>query len=163
MPGWSRMSGYGADRKCWHGSLPAAIGGNAENICSPRVLLTVVESECGAGGFRPNISVAAPFVWRCLTSSPVAPVSTPTGSPGAVTCPRFPQNVACGFPAPRSSAVGSQYCELLQLPIWEAQFWRQQRCPFFDLVVRLPVKAAACPTATTQHPSLKLPFWFRVQ
>src|ERR1019366_5722482 len=76
-----------------------------------------------------------------------------TGSPGAVTCPRFPQNVACGFPAPRSSAVGSQYCELLQLPIWEAQFWRQQRCPFFDLVVRLPVKAAACPTATTQHPS----------
>ncbi len=22
---------------------------------------------CGAGGFRPNISVAAPFVWRCLT------------------------------------------------------------------------------------------------
>ena len=27
-------------------------------------------------------------------------VSTPTGSPEAVARPRFPQNVACGFPAP---------------------------------------------------------------
>src|SRR4029077_15243682 len=29
-----------------------------------------------------------------------SPVSPPTGSPEAVTRPRFPQNVACGFPAP---------------------------------------------------------------
>src|SRR6478672_9783758 len=60
----------------------------------------MVESECDAGGFRSTISVAAPFVWRCLARSPVAPVSTPTGSPEAVARPRFPQNVACGFPAP---------------------------------------------------------------
>src|SRR5258708_7253769 len=33
-----------------------------------------------------------------------------TGSPEAVARPRLPQNVACGFPAPRSSAVGSQLC-----------------------------------------------------
>src|SRR3954470_14712678 len=32
-----------------------------------------------------------------------------TGSPGAVARPRFPQNVACGFPAPRSSTGGSQH------------------------------------------------------
>src|SRR3954454_23639950 len=31
-----------------------------------------------------------------------------TGSPEAVARLRFPQNVACGFPAPRSSAVASQ-------------------------------------------------------
>src|ERR1700736_4261371 len=31
-----------------------------------------------------------------------------TGSPEAVARPRLPQNVACGFPAPRSSAVCSQ-------------------------------------------------------
>jgi len=31
-----------------------------------------------------------------------------TGSPEAVTRLRFLQNVACGFPAPRSSAVDSQ-------------------------------------------------------
>jgi hypothetical protein len=34
--------------------------------------------------------------------------SSPTGSPEAVTRPRLPRNVACEFPAPRSSAVGSQ-------------------------------------------------------
>src|SRR5712671_3084994 len=39
-----------------------------------------VESECDAGGFRSPLSVAAPFVWRCLTRSPVAPVSTPRSS-----------------------------------------------------------------------------------
>ena len=27
----------------------------------------LVESECDAGGFRSTLSVAAPFVWRCLT------------------------------------------------------------------------------------------------
>ncbi len=30
------MSDAGAERKCWNGSLPAAIGGGAENICSSR-------------------------------------------------------------------------------------------------------------------------------
>ena len=34
----------------------------------------------------------------------------PTGSPEAVARLRFPQNVACGFTALRSSAVGSQHC-----------------------------------------------------
>src|SRR5438045_1205821 len=29
--------------------------------------------EMWRGGCRPNISVAAPFVWRCLTGSTVAP------------------------------------------------------------------------------------------
>src|ERR1019366_8261502 len=81
----------------------------------------LVESECGAGGFRPNISVAAPFVWRCLTSSPVLPFPH-TGSPEAVARLRFPQNVACGFPAPRSSAIGSQHREALQRPIGKMQF-----------------------------------------
>src|SRR5262245_29245474 len=33
----------------------------------------------------------------------------PTGSPEAVTRLRLPQNVACGFAALRSSAVGSQH------------------------------------------------------
>ena len=40
-----------------------------------------------------------------------------TGSPGAVARPRFPQNVACGFPAPRSSTGGSQHCKGLQLSV----------------------------------------------
>lgn len=42
---------------------------------------------------------------------------TPTGSPEAVTRPRLPQNVACGFPALRSSGVDSQHCVTLELRI----------------------------------------------
>ena len=38
---------------------------------------------------------------------------TPTGSPEAVARPRFPQNVACRFPALRSSEDGSQHGESL--------------------------------------------------
>src|SRR4029077_19138945 len=55
-----------------------------------------------------------------------------TGSPEAVARPRFPQNVACGFPAP--TLFGSCFTALqeLQLPVGEAQFRCQQRCPFFD-------------------------------
>ena len=50
---------------------------------------------------------------------PVGAVGTPvtrrpTGSPEAVTRPRLPQNVACGFTALRSSGVGSQHRRALQ-------------------------------------------------
>src|ERR1700730_2658149 len=78
-------------------------------------------------------------------------VSHPTGSPEAVARPRVPQNVACGFTAPRSSTVGSQHCKRLQLPIREAQLRLQQRCPFFDLVKGVPSEASACPAAAAQH------------
>src|SRR5215471_16870751 len=55
--------------------------------------------------------------------------SPPTGSPEAVARPRFPQNPACRFPAPGSSAVGSQHRECLHLPMRETQFWSQYfRC-----------------------------------
>ena len=49
----------------------------------------------------------------------------PTGSLEAVARLQFPQNVACGFPALRSSAGVSQHCKSLQLRIWEAQLWFQ--------------------------------------
>src|SRR5450755_2687646 len=50
--------------------------------------------------------------------------SPPTGSPEAVARPRLPQNVACGFPAPRSSAVGSQL-SLLSVQVsfpWSSEY-----------------------------------------
>jgi hypothetical protein len=53
------------------------------------------------------------------------PVSHPTGSPEAVVRLRFPQNVACGFPALRSSAGVSQHCKSLQLRVRETQLWFQ--------------------------------------
>jgi hypothetical protein len=48
-----------------------------------------------------------------------------TGSLEAVARLQFPQNVACGFTALRSSAVGLQHCKSLQLRIREAQLWLQ--------------------------------------
>src|SRR3974390_573879 len=38
--------------------------------------------EVWRGGFRSNISVAAPFVWRCLTGSTVAPFPHPAHRTG---------------------------------------------------------------------------------
>src|SRR5215831_13643940 len=57
------------------------------------------------------------------------------------------------FPHQRSSAVASQHCKRLQLPVGEAQFRCQQRCPFFDLVEGVPGEAAAGPAAAAQHPA----------
>ena len=48
-----------------------------------------------------------------------------TGSPEAVARLRFPQNVACRFTAPRSSAGDSQHCKSLQLRVRETQLWFQ--------------------------------------
>src|SRR6201998_1710673 len=39
------------------------------------------------GGGRSNISVAAPFVWRCLTGSAVAPFPHPAHRTGLADCP----------------------------------------------------------------------------
>ena len=75
----------------------------------------------------------------------------PTGSPEAFARLRFPQNVACGFTAPRSSAVGSQHCQHLQFPVGETQFWFQQPSPLFDLVEGIPGEATTCPAAAAQH------------
>ena len=48
-----------------------------------------------------------------------------TGSLEAVARLQFPQNVACGFPALRSSAGDSQHCKSLQLRVRETQLWFQ--------------------------------------
>ena len=94
-----------------------------------------VESECDAGGGRSTLSVAAPFVWRCLPRPPVAPVSTPTGWAEAVTRLRLPQNVACGFPALRSSGIGSQPfgCYSLESCCHGRRFISLHRWPYLPL------------------------------
>src|ERR1700757_1765083 len=102
------------------------------------------------GGCRPNISVAAPFVWRCLTGSTVAPFPH-TGWAEAVACLRLPQNVACRFPALRSSGVGSQHYESLQRPVGQPQSWSEQRDPLLEPNEGGPGKVAACPAAATEH------------
>src|SRR5262250_448783 len=55
-----------------------------------------------------------------------------TGSPTAVTHRRLPQNVACGFPALRSSDDDSQHSVLLQSRIRQAELRTLERVPPLD-------------------------------
>jgi hypothetical protein len=103
--------------------VPRSIHESARDIA--REIAKTGRVEVWRGCCRSNISVAAPFVWRCLTGSALAP-SPHTGSSGVVTHPRLPQNVACRFAALRSSGVGSQYCECLQRLVGQPQLWSQQ-------------------------------------
>ena len=69
-----RMSGYGAERKYRHGSIPGAIAGIAENKRTPRVLLIVTLR-------RPLVSISmtayfSPFKWsRALSHEICSPTS----------------------------------------------------------------------------------------
>src|SRR6266851_1617548 len=79
--------------------------------------------------------------------------SSPTGSPEAVARPRLPQNVACGFPAPRSSAVGSQL-SLLSVQVsfpWSADLLSEWKAvtpvawsPCRPRTIQLPLTASPC-------------------
>src|SRR6516162_4506426 len=63
-------------------------------------------------------------------------VSTSTGSAEAVTRLRLPQNVACGFPALRSSGVGSQHyfvCYLFESCCHGRRFISLHRWPYLPL------------------------------
>src|SRR4051812_12392061 len=75
----------------------------------------------------------------------------PTGWAEAVACLRLPQNVACRFPALRSSGVGSQHYESLQRPVGQPQSWSEQRDPLLEPIESGPGKVAACPAAATEH------------
>jgi CoA:oxalate CoA-transferase len=74
-------------------------------------------------GQHVDVSMAATMLAMIGIGGSLA--APPTGSREAVARLPLPQNVACGFTALRSSAVGSQHCKSLQLRIWEAQLWFQ--------------------------------------
>ena len=90
---------------------------SVSNVIPAQFRVLVVELECGAGGFRPNISVAAPFVWRCLTSSPVAPVSTPRSS-----------NRTCRSPASGSRTRSHAFTHDGPRPSWVRR--TSWKCPY---------------------------------
>src|SRR5437879_12657300 len=74
----------------------------------------------------------------------------PPGGRGRSPAPRLPQNVACRFPALRSSEVASQRGDSLQLRVREIQLWSQQRKPLLDLLELLPPDLPL-PTPSAQH------------
>src|SRR5229473_2934113 len=101
--------------------------------------------------------------YRCVRHKHTGPVpdgrgrdedfSSPTGSPEAVARPRLPQNVACGFPAPRSSAVGSQL-SLLSVQVsfpWSADLLSEWKAvtpvawsPCRPRTIQLPLTTSPC-------------------
>src|SRR5215472_14066539 len=76
---------------------------------------------------------------------------TPTGWVEAVTCLRLHQNVACRFPALRSSGVGSQHYESLQRRVWQPQSWSEQWDPLLEPIEGGPGEVPACQAAAKSH------------
>ena len=74
--------------------------------------LKAIEKDRPRGGNHGGIGIGA-----------VRLPDRPTGSSGAVTRSRLPHNVACRFPALRSSEVASQHSEGREPPIGDNQSW----------------------------------------
>ena len=85
--------------------------------------LFMTMKECALGRhfrFVQRLNVALRLKARVRATTWLRPN---TGWPEAVTRLRLPQNVACGFPALRSSERDSQHSECLELPVWQGQAW----------------------------------------
>src|SRR5215470_4925250 len=87
---------------------------------------------------------------RLMVGSPQEIAPPRTGWPEAVARLRLPRNVACGFPALRSSEVGSQHSHSLQLPVWEIELWSQQRKLRLDPMKHAPSNGAL-PAPAAKH------------
>src|SRR5712671_4563516 len=75
--------------------------------------------EVWRGGCRPNISVSAPFVWRCLNSSTMAPFPHPAHRTGHADLPHpaLGQDVTPLLSRATPSAVSEHSSELIGCPI----------------------------------------------
>src|SRR6267154_4087278 len=73
--------------------------------------------EMWRGGGRSNISVAAPFVWRCLTGSAVSPFPHPAHRTGQADLPHpaLGQDVTLSRATP--SAASEHLLELIGLSV----------------------------------------------
>src|SRR6266480_763805 len=71
------------------------------------------------GGSRPNISVAAPFVWRCLSGSTIAPFPHPAHRTGQADFPHPALGQDFTLSRATPSAASEQFSELIGFPISE--------------------------------------------
>ena len=69
------------------------------------------------GGFRPNISVAASFVWRCLSSSAMAPFPHPAHRTGQADFPHPALGQDFTLLRATPSAASEPFLELIGFPI----------------------------------------------
>src|SRR5258705_2154607 len=97
--------------------------------------------------------IACTMAMTNASNNSVKPLSGKPGHRRRSPAPGSHRTWRADFPHQRSSAVASQHCKRLQLPVGEAQFRCQQRCPFFDSIEGVPGEAAAGPAAAAQHPA----------
>ena len=110
LPVWTRLPSVGE-------KYPNCVGLGGSRPGGPATA-ALGRVEVWRGGCRPNISVAAPFVWRCLTGSALAPSPHPAHRTGHADLP----HPALGQDTtPRSratpSAVLEHSSELIGCPI----------------------------------------------
>ena len=109
-------------RNAWLMGLEGEVGMIAPGKLADIVIWNSGRVEVWRSGCRSNISVAASFVWRCLTGPTLAPSPHLPGHRRRSPAPGSHRTWRADFPHQRSSEVGSQHCERLQLRVWEAQF-----------------------------------------
>src|SRR6201984_2464117 len=77
----------------------------------------MVESECDAVALGSNISVAASFVWRCLSGSTMTPFSHPAHRTGHADLPHPALGQELTLSRATPSAVPDHLSELIGFPI----------------------------------------------
>src|SRR4051794_4251845 len=123
--------------------------------------------EMWRGGGRSNISVAAPFVWRCLTGSAMAPFPHPAHRTGQADLPhRLSDKTSRLHPRRAATKLGQAYEPevLVKVRKWissalaspdfvlEAQPPAQ---PHSCVVVEHPIRFAGCSNTKVIGPSAK--------
>src|SRR6202007_1568526 len=83
------------------------------------MLVTHGRVEMWRGGCRPNISVSASFVWRCLSGSTVTPFPHPAHRTGQADFPHpaLGQDSTPVLSRATPSAVSEPFAELIGCPI----------------------------------------------
>ena len=84
---WRPNDRVGTFLPCQPRRAMSVIGGRPADICSMRVLRGFGRVEVWRGDFRSSISVAASFVWRCLSGSTMAPFPHPAHRTGHADFP----------------------------------------------------------------------------
>src|SRR5262245_51015151 len=67
--------------------MDVGFGGQAEILRIISALAVLGRVGMWRGGCRPNISVSAPFVWRCLSGSTLTPFTHPAHRTGQADLP----------------------------------------------------------------------------
>src|SRR3981189_1051770 len=83
----------------------------------PSACLKGIESRCDAVALGSNISVSAPFVWRCLSGSTIAPFPHPAHRTGQADFPHPALGQDFTLSRATPSAASGHLLELIGFPI----------------------------------------------